>query len=151
MVIFWLVAGVLLVVLEAVTAALISIWFVGGAAAALIAALCGGPLWLQIGLFVVMSALLLLVLRPFLRKQIKGEKERTNVDANLGKYGVVTETIDNLNGSGHILIDHADWTARSMDGANIAVGSRVVVRKIEGVRAWVELAPAAEPEQTAPV
>ena len=52
---FWAVACLVLLILEAATAMLVSIWFVGGAAAALIVCLCGGALWLQIVLFFVVS------------------------------------------------------------------------------------------------
>ena len=47
----WLGAVVAFGVLEAATAALVSIWFVGGAAVALLASFLGAALWLQIALF----------------------------------------------------------------------------------------------------
>ena len=43
----WLGAVVAFGVLEAATAALVSIWFVGGAAVALLASFLGAALWLQ--------------------------------------------------------------------------------------------------------
>ena len=134
----WIAACILFIVLEAATATLVSIWFIGGSIAALIAALCDGPVWLQIGLFGVVSALLLLCLRPFLRKFVTPGRRKTNVESNVGKQGVVIETIDNLHGKGRIALGSVDWTARSMDGSVIEEGARVIIRKVEGVRAYVE-------------
>ena len=50
----WLGAVVAFGVLEAATAALVSIWFVGGAAVALLASFLGAALWLQIALFLIL-------------------------------------------------------------------------------------------------
>ena len=54
---FWLVAMILFLVAEAATVAVVSTWFALGSLAALIAALLGAPFWLQIGLFVIGSAI----------------------------------------------------------------------------------------------
>lgn len=135
----WIAVCVLLVVLEASTAMLVCIWFVGGGAAALIVSLLGGPIWLQLVLFVVVSVGLLLLLRPFLQKQTNPHKIKTNVDAEIGKKAVVAQTIDNLHGTGRILVGSVDWTARSVDDRVIPEGAHVVIRRIEGVRAYVEL------------
>ena len=51
--IFWLIAVIALGIAEAVTVGLVTIWFAVGALAALISSLFGGPLWLQILLFIV--------------------------------------------------------------------------------------------------
>lgn len=135
----WIAACVLLVVLEASTAMLVCIWFVGGSVAALVVSLFGGPVWLQLVLFVAVSVGLLVLLRPFLQKQTNPHKSRTNVDAQIGKKAIVAQTIDNLRGTGRILVGSVDWTARSVDDRIIEPGAHVVIRRIEGVRAYVEL------------
>ena len=48
---FWACAIVLFLIIEAVVPGLVSIWFAVGAIPALISALVGGPLWLQVVLF----------------------------------------------------------------------------------------------------
>ena len=66
----WIIAIVAFIGIEAATIQLVSIWFMGGALAGMIAAMCGlGFVW-QFGLFVVVSALLLAIFRPILRKKI---------------------------------------------------------------------------------
>lgn len=64
MTIIWIAAMVIFGVVEAVTVGLASIWFVVGSVAGLIAAICGGPVWLQIALFFVVSIVCLAATRP---------------------------------------------------------------------------------------
>ena len=137
-VIFWLIVTGVLIVAEAATVNLVTIWFAGGALAALIAAAFGAPLWLQIVLFLAVSAVLLLTLRPFARKLTRGRDYATNVDSNIGKLAVVVEPIDNLRGTGRVMIGPVDWTARSEDGSVIAKGEKVRVLRVEGVKVCVE-------------
>lgn len=137
MILFWLCATVILVIIEAVTVSLVTIWFAGGTLAALIAASLGAPVWLQIALFLALSAALLLGLRPFAKRLTRGKAYATNVDSNIGKRAVVVETIDNLRGTGRVMIGSVDWTARSDDGV-IAKGETVRVLRVEGVKVCVE-------------
>lgn len=58
----WLGLLLLFGVLEAATVALVSLWFMAGALAALLAALCGAGLPVQVGVFLVVSAVLLAAL-----------------------------------------------------------------------------------------
>ncbi len=137
----WLGVMVVLGIVEAFTVSLICIWFVGGALAALIAAFLGAPLWGQLVAFFVVSTGLLLSLRPFFQKSIRSTGVATNVDSNIGKTAVVVEPIDNLHGSGRVMIDRVDWTARSEDGSVIEVGEVVQVLRIEGVKVCVQRIP----------
>ena len=49
--IFWLVAMVIFIVAEAMTVTLVSIWFAAGALGAVVVALLGGGLMLQVTVF----------------------------------------------------------------------------------------------------
>lgn len=53
MIIFWLALFVILLIIEIITVGLTTIWFAGGSMAALIVAAVGGPVWLQVILFLV--------------------------------------------------------------------------------------------------
>ena len=134
----WLGLLVVFAIVEASTVTLVSIWFVGGSLAALITALLGGEIWLQVLLFLVVSVALLLCLRPLLRKFVTPKKVPTNAPANIGKLAVVTEDIDNLHGTGAVKLSGVTWTARSLKGERIAAGSVVCIRQIEGVKLFVE-------------
>ena len=136
----WAVAFVVFLLAEASTVSLVSIWFMAGALAALIVALCGGAIWLQILLFAVVSGVLLALFRPWLKKYFQPKVTATNAGALVGKIGVVTEAIDNLEAAGCVKIDSVLWSARGAGGSTIPVGAQVVVRKIEGVKVIVDLA-----------
>ena len=138
--IIWLALLIVFAITEGVTVALVSIWFMGGALAALIAALCGAELWVQVVLFFAVFILLLLCLRPLSKRLIKQKKVATNADSNIGKEAVVTERIDNLQGSGAVRISGVEWSARSADGSEIEKGAVVRVLRIEGVKVCVERA-----------
>ena len=136
----WLVLMVLLCIIEAATAGLTVIWFALGALAALIAALFGAQIWLQVLWFLVVSIATLWFTRPLALKYLNGRSVATNADRVVGMEGVVCEDIDNLAGTGAVKLDGKEWTARSDSGANIPSGSVVKVRRIEGVKLIVDAA-----------
>ena len=135
----WLAAVIVFGVLEAVTAGLVSIWFVCGAAAALVAAGCGCSFWIQMAVFIVVSAAALLLTRPLVKRITTGRFVPTNADRVLGETAKVTETIDNENAAGAVYIDGKTWTARSADDTVIPAGSLVQVKSMEGVKLLVTL------------
>ena len=141
MTIFWLIAFILFVLGEAVTVGLVSIWFAVGSLGALLTAALGGGLWLQIAVFLILSALSLMLLKPLSRKWMAGHKAaRTNADRVIGETALVTEDIDNTMATGQVQVDGQIWTARSAHGVVIPAGSRVKVLSIQGVKVMVELA-----------
>lgn len=134
----WLGAAVVFGIVEALTAGLVSIWFVAGAAAALIGAFLGAGLGAQVALFVVVSAAALAVTRPLVRRYAAGKAVPTNLDRVLGDSGKVTETIDNENSTGAVYVDGKTWTARSADGSVIPAGTVVEILRMEGVKLFVK-------------
>ncbi len=130
----WLGVTILAAIVEAAVPALVSIWFVPGGLAALIASLAGGPLWLQILLFLGVSALALVFTRPLARKLQDQEKPSTNADMALGKDGLVTEDINNILGTGRVAVLGNSWAARSADDSVIPKGETVKAERIEGVK-----------------
>ena len=143
--IIWLALLLLFLFMEANTVSLVSIWFAGGALTALIASLLGAELWLQVLLFVAVTGLMLLLLRPFLRKYITPKQTKTNLDAIIGSKGMVLETVDNDLAQGKVKLGAMEWTARSTDGSVLTPGTQVVVDKIEGVKAFVSPVKAEQP------
>ena len=137
--VFWLIAMVVLLVIEAVVPGLISIWFALGALAALISALFHAPIWLQIVWFVAVSVIALVLTRPLVRKYVNGRITPTNADMVIGKDAVVTEAIDNLHARGAVLLDGKTWTARmDREDETAKTGETVRVLRIEGVKLIVE-------------
>ena len=136
---FWLVAMIVLLIIEAVVPGLISIWFAMGALAALISALFHAPFWLQLVWFIAVSILALLITRPLVKKYVNSRTSPTNADRNIGRDAVVTETIDNLRETGAVRLDGKIWTARMAEESKHAeAGSIVRVLRIEGVKLIVD-------------
>ena len=136
--ILWLIAMVTLGIIEAATVTLICIWFAIGALFAAISAMFGAALWLQILIFVVVSLVSILALRPLAKTKLGGrDKVATNADRILGKEAIVKETIDNLKGTGAVAVGGTVWTARSETDPPIPAGSVVRILRIEGVKVYV--------------
>ena len=136
--ILWLVALIVLLIVEFLTMGLTTIWFAGGALIALIAALCGAPLWLQIVLFIVVSIVLLLVTRPIAMKYWNKDRIKTNAESLIGQTALVTEEIDNLKAKGVVTVNGNEWTARSADNRLISKDAVVIIKEIQGVKLLVE-------------
>lgn len=139
MITVWTVLLVVFLLAELLTmGALVSVWFCFGAGAALICALVGGSLGLQIGLFIGVSIAMLLLTRPFIKHFIRPKESRTNADRIIGFRGIVRDEINNLCSSGSIEVDGKIWTARNVVESEILpVGTSVLVERIEGVKAMV--------------
>lgn len=135
----WLGVLAVLLIIEAATAGLTTIWFAGGALVAAILAYAGAGLMVQIMLFLCVSGVLLVFTRPLAVKYLDKEKIATNADSLIGKKAVVTEDVDNLAQSGQVRINDVEWTARTSDDSQkIPKGTVVRIMAIHGVKLIVE-------------
>lgn len=134
----WLAATLIFAVVEACTLQLISIWFAGGALAAFVCAVLGTDVNVQWIVFAAVSALLLAVTKPVVKKLTKNQCEKTNIDAQIGKITVVTKKIDNIAEVGEVKLNGLYWSARSEDGNVIEADERVRIKNVEGVKLIVE-------------
>lgn len=135
----WLVAMVVLLIVEAAVPGLVSIWFALGAFCALIAAILKAPLWLQIVWFLAVSIATLCLTRPLAQKYVNAHVQPTNADAVIGREGLVTEAVNNIEGKGAVKIGGKVWTARSADDSvRFEQGDVVTIDRIEGVKLIVK-------------
>ncbi len=135
----WLILLVILLVIEALTLGLTTIWFAGGALVAFILALLRVNLLAQIAIFCAVSVVLLLFTRPFALKYLNRSRTKTNAESLIGGTALVTERIDNLAGTGQVQIEGQTWTARSVDDTPaIEKDRKVTVEKISGVKLIVK-------------
>ena len=138
--VYWLIALVIFLVIETATLGLATIWFAGGALVALIAAMCGAGIVIQIVLFLVVSLVLLFFTRPLAVRFLNKDTLKTNVDRVVGMEGVVTEEISNLAGTGKVSLGGNMWTARTEnEGGAIPVDAVVTVLRVEGVKLIVKV------------
>lgn len=141
---FWIIAMVVFLVIEAVTVGIVSVWFAIGALFAMVTAMLDANLWVQITVFLVVSAIALYFTRPLVKKFVNNKVEPTNADMLIGKECRVVETIDNLSGTGAVYVDGKTWTARTVDEKIIPEGQLVKAERIEGVKLIVsKIAPEA--------
>ncbi len=137
--IIWLALFVVLIVFEAVTTGLFTIWFAGGALIALLVSLFLDMWVVQMVVFLIVSFLLLYFMRPVAMRKFNAKRLKTNVEDIAGREAKVTELIDNLNASGTAILNGLEWSARSVeDSVTIPVGERVLVREVRGVKLIVE-------------
>ncbi|NBI80670.1 NfeD family protein [Clostridiaceae bacterium] len=137
-ILLWIAVILVTVALEAATLTLSSIWFSAGGIAALIAASLGFGFGSQLVVFVLFSAALLVLVRPFCRRFLRPRGAATNADRVIGQTAVVTEEIRNADAVGAVRVFGQVWTARSADGTNYPAGMQVVVREIQGVKVIVD-------------
>jgi membrane protein implicated in regulation of membrane protease activity len=147
--VIWVVAAVVLVIVEATTTAFVAIYFGFAALVTAMAAVVGLPVALQLVVFGVASVGSMVLTRPALR-QAAGRTTgiRTGVDAMQGRIGVVVRPIAELD-AGQVKIGGETWTARSFyDGESIPEGARIEVVRVEGVTALVVPAPSPHNDET---
>lgn len=132
---YWLIAAIILVIVEIATAGFGSICFAFGALASALVSYLGLSLYWQLAVFAAISFLSFMFLRPVFLKFIdrKSQDQPTNADALVGKKAVVSETIDPVNHTGRVAIDGDDWKAVSEDGSLIDKGAEVVVVKLDSI------------------
>ena len=135
----WLIVIVILVIIELTTLGLMAILFAGGAVVGLISCAMGANTLTQIILFLIVSFILVLLVRPIARKYFNGERIKTNVGSLIGKTAVVIEDIDNLKGSGHATVNGLEWLARSEeDDERISKDEFVEIVSVSGVKLIVK-------------
>ena len=137
----WLVATIVLVFIEATTFNLVSVWFAVGGAAALISCLFTDSLQAQSAVFVAVSILCLLALRP-LAARLRRPATPTNGDLNIGRTAtILTPVADGA--PGRARLDGVDWNA--VTDSPIRAGERCTVQSINGTTLTVapEKTPAA--------
>ncbi|MBQ5335524.1 MAG: NfeD family protein [Oscillospiraceae bacterium] len=139
--IFWGVIFVLAVAMEVASMQLVSIWFAIGAVGAFIGALADLGFTGQLGVFVLVSLLLLLVTRPFLAKLRVKQTPPMNADKDIGKQAVVIETVDAAMGTGRVRTNGVDWIAVSETGEILEARTIVTVTHVDGAKLIVRRAP----------
>lgn len=129
---FWVIVLIAALVLEAATPTLVCIWFALGALGAGICALCSLSLWVQIAVFLALTAASLIATRP-LAKQMTVKKQATNADRNIGAEATVIKTVA-PHQDGEVKVGGLVWAAVSENGETFESGDIVTVKEIRGVK-----------------
>lgn len=136
--IIWIALIIIFAAIEIATVGLTSIWFAGGALAALLCDILGLGIVGQFIVFVAVSLVLLFFTRPWALKYFKPHLVRTNYEEHIDQNVCITETVDNIKGTGTAVLKGQEWTARAYeDGKIFEAGSIVKVKEIRGVTMYV--------------
>lgn len=137
MIIVWAIVIVATLIIEFETANLVSIWFSAGALAAIGANLFGLDAWLQIIIFVVISAIFVIATRPFVKKMSDNQTIPTNSDRLIGMTAIVTKEIPE-DEKGEVKAEFQKWPAISKNNKSFSVGEKVLIVEISGNKLVVE-------------
>ena len=129
--IVWLVVVILLVVIEAMTVNLVTIWFIISGIITMFLSFFLNDLISQFAVFVLLGILLMLLTKPFLEELKKNKEEKLNLERIIGMQGVVIKEIKK-NVVGEVKVDGKTWSA--IADKRITVDSDVVVLEIRGVK-----------------
>ena len=134
----WLILLVIFILVEIATVGLLTIWFAGGALAAFFVSLSQVGAAVQVIIFLIVSFVLVLLIRPLAQKKFNSGHIRTNAQTLIGEDAVVLEPIDNLQSKGRVMIRGQEWSARSVDDKEKFEKDEVVqVMSISGVKLMV--------------
>lgn len=133
--VYWVVAALVLFIVEMFTSGFAVICLAIGALGGAAASLLDWSLEIQLLVFAVVSFVALIAVRPILKRLFfsKGEKVQTNVDAIIGKRGVVCVEIEADDDNGRVMIDGLDWRAKSENNEPLPVGTKVEVVERDSV------------------
>lgn len=135
----WIGFAVFMLICEALTSQLVSIWFVLGGIAAAISCIFTDNILIQSIIFVAVSFISLVATRPLVKRFTKNKIQHTNADGLVGRMALVTIDIVNSQGQGQVNVDGKIWSARSADGKEIMSGANVKITAIQGVKLVVEI------------
>ncbi len=136
--VIWLIVALGLAGAEALTGDMFLLMLGGGALAAAGSSwLLDSPVWADGAVFLVVSVLLLVLVRPALRRHLTaGKGMQTGVQALEGKHALVLDRV--ARDEGQVKLDGQIWTARPLnDGDVFEPGERVTVMHIDGATAVV--------------
>ena len=137
-VIIWGAAFIILTIVEVQTFQFVSIWFAISALITMFTAIANVPFVGQLIIFTLLSAMLLIATRPFVKKHLQPKRIATNAELDVGKSATVIEQIDNQKLTGRVKLDGVDWMARSSENEIIPIGTTVTVVRTEGAKLFVK-------------
>ena len=138
--VYWLVIFIVLLIIEIITMGLTTIWFALGALAAFLAGVFGFGTAVQVGVFLVVSIILLVLTRPIAVKYFNKDRTKTNAESLIGQHGLVLEDVDTLKSTGRVEVNGQEWSAKTDEpDGYIGKNTVVVIDGIQGVKLIVRV------------
>ncbi len=123
----WLIAAAGFLVLEALTAGLVCIWFVPGAVITSILSVWVDSIAVQIVVFILLSAAFMFFCRKYFNKS-RAEKLDDTANKLIGKTATVQTS--SQNGEAKVLVGDVYW--RAVTDCDITEGESVIITAVNG-------------------
>ena len=132
----WIIVAFVMLVAEIFTPGFLLACLGLGCLASGIFALVGAGLSVQVIVFITATLVVFFGIRPFILKRFykAAEGVRTNVDALVGRQGMVIEPIDTVKGAGRVVVAGENWRGATEDNSLIPADTRIVVARVEGTK-----------------
>ena len=142
MTIFWLIAAVILFIVEAVCPVFFMFWFAIGAILALITSFITSNIITQFVVFFVSTTIFIIFIKPLTNGLFKNNtKDELNMNGIVGKKAIVIEDIDNFRNIGKVKINGEVWkAANESESEIISSETQVDVIRVDGVKLIVKKA-----------
>ena len=134
----WLILCGLFLIIEIFTVSFLMFWPGIGAFLAFITNIIGFSFPVQLGVFVISTALMIIFMKPLVTKLFKTKDVPMNNNAVIGKQATVVKEIDNVNLKGQVKVNGELWSAISDDDSIINENATVEVLAIDGVKLKVK-------------
>ncbi len=138
----WMIAGVILLILELLSMSFFMLWIGVAAILAGVVAVFVPIAWVQWLVFAILTLILLLATRPLARSIHGSVTQPSNVDAMIGKRALVIEAIDPRKNMGRVRVGSDEWRARAEQAIPVDVWVEVI--SVEGTTLTVRPATEAE-------
>lgn len=136
----WVIVAIVLFIAEIFTPGFLLACFGVACLAAGLVSFFGLRIEVQIITFSISTIVVFFGIRPFMLKYFysSAAKIKTNVDALVGKTGIVSERIDPNTNKGRVIVGGEDWKGVSIDETVIEVGEKITVVKVDGTKLLVK-------------
>jgi len=131
----WMAAAVIFLIIEIGTPTLVFACFTIGSIGAAVATHFTDSYLIQAAVFAIVSIVLIPLTRPLAKKLTKPTAQKTNVDAMMGRPGIVTKKIDPALDVGQVRVDGQVWQAVADEA--IDVDTEIKVDEVKGARLYV--------------
>ena len=130
-IVLWIAIFLIALCIELSTSQLVSVWFCGGALVSLVLAIIGIPVLYQILVWVLVSAILLILSKFVFKKKLDVADTKTNADSMIGEKILITKDVSKET-IGEGKIRDVVWSIIVEDDIIIKEGEFAIVKDIRG-------------------
>ncbi len=134
----WLAAALVFLIIEITTPTLVFACFTVGSIGAAVASTMTDSYMIQTAVFAIISIILIPLTRNLAKKITKEPPQKTNVDAMVGRPGLVIKKIDPALDVGQVRVDGQVWQAVAEEAIDIDI--KIKVDSVMGARLYVSKA-----------